>query len=120
MLWWVVCIEIAGMLMALYGLWIAGPGCGTLSSVIPRKQTEVDIQDRSTELPDDLPAGTHVRLTPSRATGVVVRAEQDAGGLYVVLRLDSTGGERCVRPDRLVPINRSRRSSKASSSTRVR
>lgn len=77
--------------------------------MINRKPVHVAVPDRSAELPPELPAGTRVRLTPTRTTGVVIRAEQDRGGIYVVVRLESTGGHRCIPPDRLVPVKRRRK-----------
>ncbi len=77
--------------------------------MIPRKHVRVDLPDKSAALPDNLPAGTRVRLAPTRTTGTVVAAEEDRGGLYVVIRLEATGGLRCVTPDRLVPVARRRR-----------
>jgi hypothetical protein len=77
--------------------------------MIPRKHVRVDVPDKSAELPDGLPAGTRVRLAPTRTTGTVVRAEEDRGGTYVVVKLDSTGGLRCITPDRLTPVQKRRR-----------
>lgn len=67
-----------------------------------RNRTTVDVPDRSADLPANLPAGTRVRLAPTRSLGTVVRAEQDTGGIYVVVRIDRTGGLRCLRPEQLV------------------
>jgi hypothetical protein len=77
--------------------------------MINRKQVRVDVPDKSATLPDGLPAGTRVRLSPTHTTGTVIRAEEDRGGTYVVVKLDSTGGLRCITPDRLVPVVRRRR-----------
>ena len=77
--------------------------------MITRKSVRVTVPDRSADLPADLPAGTRVRLTPTRTTGVVIRAEQDRGGAYVVVRLESTGGHRCIPPERLTPVKRRRK-----------
>lgn len=85
--------------------------------MITRKPVRVTVPDRSAELPDDLPAGTRVRLTPTRTTGVVIRAEQDRGGAYIVVRLESNGGHRCIPPDRLTPVKRRRKRRAAPSAT---
>lgn len=71
----------------------------------PRNPSRVVLPDRSAELPPDLPAGTKVRLVASRrAVGTVVRAEQDRGGLYVVVRMEANGSVRCLPPDLLRPV----------------
>lgn len=77
--------------------------------MINRRPVHVTVPDRSAELPPELPAGTRVRLTPTRVTGTVVRAEQDRGGLYIVVRVEDNGGLRCIPPDRLTPVQRKRR-----------
>ncbi len=77
--------------------------------MINRHHVHVTVPDKSAELPPELPAGTRVRLTPTRVTGTVVRAEQDRGGLYVVVHVEGNGALRCIPPDRLTPVQRKRR-----------
>lgn len=81
--------------------------------MITRKGVRVAVPDRTADLPPELPMGSRVRLAGSRESGVVIRGEQDRGGIYAVVRLDRTGGLRCIPPDRLVPAKR-RRSRRAS------
>lgn len=77
--------------------------------MINRHPVQVTVPDKSAELPPELPAGTRVRITPTRTTGTVVRAEQDRGGIYIVVRVDGNGGHRCIAPDRLTPVVRRRK-----------
>ncbi len=77
--------------------------------MINRKPVRVTVPDKSAELPPELPAGTRVRLTPTRATGTVVAAEQDRGGLYIVVHVEGNGSLRCIPPDRLAPVQRRRK-----------
>lgn len=77
--------------------------------MINRHPVQVTVPDKSAELPPELPAGTRVRIGPTRTTGTVVRAEQDRGGIYVVVRVDGNGGHRCIAPDRLTPVVRRRK-----------
>jgi len=77
--------------------------------MITRKGVRVAVGGRTANLPPGLPMGCRVRLGGSRESGVVIRAEQDRGGIYVVVRLDRTGGFRCIPPDRLVPAKRRRK-----------
>lgn len=77
--------------------------------MINRRPVHVTVPDRSAELPPELPAGTRVRLTPTRVTGTVIAAEQDRGGLYVVVHVEGTGGLRCIPPGRLTPVQRKRK-----------
>ncbi len=74
---------------------------------VTRTPSRVELPDRSAELPPDLPAGTKVRLAAGRrAVGTVVRAEQDRGGLYVIVRIDGSraAAVRCLPPDLLRPV----------------
>lgn len=85
--------------------------------MINRKPVRVTVPDRSAELPPELPAGTRVRLVPTRVAGTVVKAEQDRGGLYIVVRVEGTGGLRCIAPERLTPVQRKRKRRAAVSAT---
>lgn len=77
--------------------------------MINRRPVHVTVPDRSAELPPELPAGTRVRLTPTRVTGTVIAAEQDRGGTYIVVRVEANGALRCIPPERLTPVQRRRK-----------
>jgi len=86
--------------------------------MINRHPVQVTIPDKSAELPPELQAGTRVRIASTHTTGVVIRAEQDRGGIYILVRVAGNGSLRCIPPNRLVVLEKrdKRRTARAAES----
>jgi len=80
--------------------------------MIQRRAVAVEVVDRSVPLPAPWRVGDQARLVGTRNRLTVLAGQRDGdGSIILVARSQRTGGLRCLRPERVTPVERRKASS---------